>query len=117
MPKKKLDDYQQIDGKIHPETTEYEPTTLNMLWGDEGLDKYKTLNLEEYLEYVKDLNTAELRTHATKVGIIPPQNRDRLEKSLIREFNKHVAMYTRPKVLLREKKPSKDALRIMAEVK
>lgn len=125
MPKtkKKLNELSQIHGKLEPEldnpTQEYEVTTLDQLFGDNGFSKYSTMDLEEYRAQITDYNTAELRTHAIEVAhVVPSISRERTEKRLLLEFQKHVAGFKTPKITHKvDKKPSKEALRIMAECK
>ncbi|MEK6880084.1 MAG: hypothetical protein AABY22_10770, partial [Nanoarchaeota archaeon] len=63
----------QVDGKIHPEdANDYDvskdvPTTLSQLWGERD-NKYESKSEEEYTQYLNELNTAELRTHAIQVA-------------------------------------------------
>lgn len=120
--KKNLKDLKQTDGRIRKEDVTGKPqaSTLAQLWGeDTGLNKYGTIELEEYQSQLKDMNTASLRDHAIEVAhVVPGTNRDRLVKRLEAEFLKHVAALTpiednRPK----ERKPSKTLLKIMEEVK
>ncbi len=50
MPrKKKLKELKQTDGKAEPA----KPTTLDQIWGNTGLTKYGTADVEEYKEYIK----------------------------------------------------------------
>ena len=120
--KKKIKSLKQTDGKLRKEDQSGKPTpsTLAQLWGDEtGLNKYGTVDLDEYKGALKEMNVASLRTHAIEVAhVVPGANRERLEKRLIAEFQKHVQSFlpvedTRPT----EKKPSKALLKIMEEVK
>ena len=122
--KKKLNELEQIDGKIRQNeeeslaNTQYEPTTLEQLWDEgAGFNKYNTFKEEDYLNYLGELNSAELRTHATTLGIIPSTNPDRLKKRLIMEFQKHVNIYRQPRIVAKkDKTPSKEALKVMSEV-
>lgn len=127
MPKtiKKLSDLKQIDGKVRKEeekdNPEYEITSLDQLWhGDAvGFSKYKTMDLEEYKTQLAEYNTSELQRHAVEVAhVVPAISRERLEKRLVLEFQKHINAYRVPKLnKKKDKEPSKEALRIMAEVK
>jgi len=117
-----LKNKKQTDGKVRKEdvTGKPEPTTLAQLWGEEdGLNKYGTTDLEEYKAILKDMNTASLREHAIEVAhVVPGANRDRLEKRLEAEFLKHIRGYTPPEdTRPKERAPSKEALKIMEEVK
>ncbi len=84
-----LDTAEQAHGKIETKTL----TRLDQIWGDDGLQKYKTLEKSEYEESLRNMNTAELRNHASKLGIMPVANRDRLLKRLVIEFAKHVSLF------------------------
>ena len=52
MPKKKkskkVKDLAQTDGMSRGEEEKYVPTTLDQVFGDEGTDKYKTLDFDVY---------------------------------------------------------------------
>lgn len=108
MPKKKLT---QIDGK--QET--FVPNTLDQIWGDTGLGLYRTLDLNEYQASLKEMQKADLQAHAIQVGIIPVDDRENLEKKLIKEFSRHVASYRRPVIKSKPQIPSKEALKILSE--
>ncbi len=119
----------QTHGKLEPELddknqeSKYEITSLDQLWhGDSiGFGKYKTDNLDEYKEFISpdNMNTAELRRHAVEVAhVVPATSRERLEKRLVLEFQKHWAGFRQAKIKpVKDKEPSKEALKIMSEVK
>ena len=88
---KKLESLSQTHGK-----EEFKPTTLDQIWGDTGISKYGTLNEEEYEKRLKEMNRTDVHSHASKVGIIPIDNRDMLQQRLIREFKRHLAAYKAP---------------------
>ncbi len=119
MPrKKKIQELNQIDGKQE----KFIPTTLSQIWGDTGIDKYKTLDIEVYKNQLKSMNLSDLRTHAVKIGLIPNKERERLEKQLIVEFRKYANLYQKPQDLnIHPKDISKEklkaALDIMSEAK
>jgi hypothetical protein len=111
MPKpiKKLQELSQTHGKI--EDTQYK--TLDQIWGDDGSSKYKTSNLQDYLNYLNDLNKSDLQDHAKKIGLIPIDNRETLTKRLTSEFRKYMSMFKLPKNsenLVNLDKKSKDIL-------
>lgn len=114
-----LTDLHQIDGKLHQEdASTFQPVTIAQVLGDTGLSKYSTLNLEEYKVQLNGMNLAELRSHATKVGIIPRDvSKERLTKQLANEFTKYVALYQKPSLKNRDVKPTKEILDIMSAVK
>jgi hypothetical protein len=51
---------------------------------------------EEYVNSVKNMAMTDLQAHASKIGFIPVDNRENLEKRLIREFKRHVSEYRAP---------------------
>jgi len=112
MPKKtKLKTLKQIDGKSEEKVI---PSTLDQIWGDTGLSRYHTLNEKEYTTYLSELNKSDLQTHATKIGLLPIDNRELLTSRLLREFKKYVDSFKRP-VPMKTKVVSKEALQILAE--
>lgn len=90
--KKKLEEFTQTDGK--QET--FKPTTLSQIFGDNGLEKYKTLDVEEYIKQLKEMNLSDLRRHSLKFGIVPSMNRERIEKQLVTKFRQHINLYKKP---------------------
>lgn len=115
---------QQIDGKIRKEedseNPQYEITTLASLWGEtNGSERYGTLDVEEYKNQLAEYNTAELQRHAVEVAhVVPATSRERLEKRLVLEFQKYTSGFRVPKIKpQKDKEPSKEVLRIMAECK
>ena len=110
----------QIHGKLEPESQEnYETTTLDELWGETGLARYSTNDLEEYTNSLTEMNGTDLRRHAIEVArVVPALSRERTEKRLILEFKKHVAASRVPKHSQKPEQPaSKEILKIMSETK
>lgn len=102
--------------QAHGKEENFQPTTLEQIWGDTGMGKYKTLNESEYSNSLKDMNKSDLQAHAAKVGVIPVDNREMLTKRLLKEFKTHVASFRKPKDLDEKAfKPSKNLLKILAE--
>jgi hypothetical protein len=101
----------QIDGKQEKS----KPSTLEQIWGDNGLRRYKTTNQEEYTNYLLGLNKSDLQTHAASIGILPQDNRELLSKKLIKEFRTYVAGYNVPDPIPKPSKVSPEVLRILAE--
>ena len=91
---KKLESLSQTHGK---EETDFQPTTLAQIWGDDGVSKYGTLNEQEYVKKINDMHFSDLRTHAADIGLIPVDDRELLTKRVISEFRRHVNEYTVPK--------------------
>jgi hypothetical protein len=125
ITKKKLDlnTAEQAHGRV--ETKSF--TRLEQIWGDDGFWKYNTLDRGQYEDLLKNMNTAELRNHASKLGVMPVASRDRLLKRLVIEFAKHAAIYkSNPltvskqgttKVAGSKREVSTAALKIMSECK
>lgn len=86
----------QIHGKKESAS---KPTTLDQIWGDTGLWKYSTMNLDEYSDQLQEMTKTDLQAHATKIGLIPVDSREILSQRLVREFKRHVSSYeNRPDV-------------------
>jgi len=111
--KKKVNELNQVHGK---DETQYRPTSLDQVWGDEGFGKYKTMDLEKYESHLQALNRTDLQKHAAEIGVVPIDNRDMLKKRLVGEFKKHVASYRMPNVKdTTDKKPSDEVIKILRE--
>ena len=111
---KKIDSLSQAHGKEE----KHQPTTLDQIWGDSGMSKYKTLNEEEYEQQLRDFSRADLQAHAVKVGLIPIDNSDQLRKRLLTEFRKYASVYKAPIHAKKDEKPlSKQAMKILNEGK
>lgn len=80
----------QIHGKKESAS---KPTTLDQIWGDTGLWKYSTMNLDEYSDQLQEMTKTDLQAHATKIGLIPVDSREILSQRLVREFKRHVSSY------------------------
>ena len=86
----------QIHGKKESAS---KPTTLDQIWGDTGLWKYSTMNLDEYSDQLQEMTKTDLQAHATKIGLIPVDSREILSQRLVREFKRDVSSYeNRPDV-------------------
>ena len=101
--------------QTHGKEEKFEPTTLDQIWGDTGMSKYKTLDQEVYHKHLKSLNKTDLQRHAAEVGIIPIDNKENLQKRLLGEFVKHTASYRIPRVKPPMKPLSQKAKDILAE--
>ena len=88
-PVKKLS---QAHGKVE----EYQPTTLDQIWGDDGTSMYGTLDEGVYQTRLDEMNMSDMQSHASRVGIIPIDNRSMLQDRLVREFRKHASSYKKP---------------------
>ena len=110
---KKLDDLNQVDGKSEKKI---EPSTLDQVWGDDGMSKYKTLDVKTYDQVVDGMSKADLKNEAIRVGLLPVDNSEQLKIRLLREFSAHVSSYNRPVDSSRPKlEASDEALKILGE--
>ena len=110
---KSVESLKQTHGK--DESRETGPSTLDQIWGDTGMSKYKTLDQEVYHKHLKSLNKTDLQRHAAEVGIIPIDNKENLQKRLLGEFVKHTASYRIPRVKHPVQPLSQKAKDILAE--
>ena len=92
--KPKISDMEQTHGKEE----NFEPNTLDQIWGDDGMSKYDTLNEQVYLKELDEMGRTDLETHASKLGVVPTGDRERLEARLLGEFRRHVYGYQTPKI-------------------
>lgn len=112
MPRKKstLDNLNQTHGKV-----ENRKVTLDQIWGDDGKRKYGTLDPVEYDEYLKNLTKSDLQAHATKIGLVPIDDRETLKKRLKQEFVKYTSQYRVRPDSTNNKPVSKTASDILSE--
>ena len=89
---KKVKNLSQTHGK---EET-FEPTTLDQIWGDTGMYKYNTLEEAQYQEQLDNMTKADMRVHASKLGLVPIDDRGRLVKRLLKEFKIFASKYKKP---------------------
>jgi len=82
--------------QVHGKEESAKPTTLDQIWGDTGLSKYRTLEASEYEVYLKQLNKSDLQRHAAEMGIVPVDSREMLSNRLLKEFNRYVASFKMP---------------------
>ena len=109
---KNLDNLSQTHGKVE----KFRPTTLDQVWGDEGSWKYNTMDETEYRGIVEAMPKSDLVAHASRIGLIPIDDRTKLIKMLILEFSRHIKAYRSPNVESTEQKPiSKEAEKILKE--
>jgi hypothetical protein len=63
------------------------PTRLEQVWGGfNELALYGTKNEFEYKKLIDNMSRQELEAHASKVGIVPNEDTDKLLKLLVKEF-------------------------------
>jgi len=89
----RLESLSQTHGK---EETDFKPTTLDQIWGDDGKAKYGTLDEGQYKSRVEEMHFSDLKTHAVDIGLIPVDDRQLLTKRVISEFRRHCNNYTVP---------------------
>lgn len=111
--KSSLDNLSQAHGKEE----QFQPSSLDQIWGDTGISKYKTLDKEEYQRQINDMNKSDLQTHATKVGLVPVDDSNLLRRRLTKEFEKHISAYKTPKPSLKAAKLDGEAMKILNEGK
>lgn len=110
--KTKLQNLSQIDAKEE----KGRPTTLDQIWGDSGLDKYGTMNFEEYKTRINSMNRTDIQSHAMQIGILPTDNHQMLIARLEREFLRHIGSYSAPAdAKQKNTKVSKEVQKILAE--
>lgn len=109
--KKNIADLSQTHGKL--EGTEYK--TLDQIWGEDGSSRYKTLDEKEYKIYLNDLNKSDLQSHASKLGLIPIDDREMLTKRLVSEFRKYTSLYKIPKTNSNQVNLNKEIKNILSE--
>jgi hypothetical protein len=89
----KISEMEQTHGKDE----NFEPSTLDQIWGDDGMSKYDTMDEKVYLKQLDEMGRTDLESHATMLGIVPTMDRERLEARLLDEFRRHIYGYTSPK--------------------
>jgi len=104
---------QQTHGKVE----NFEPSTLDQVWGDDGFDKYSTLSEATYLDQLNGMTKTDMQAHATKVGLIPIDNVTIMKSKLLKEFTKHVNLYRRPSHATPNVKLTKEVKDILDEGK
>ena len=63
--KKSIKDVSQTHAK-----EEFQPTTLDQIWGDTGSSTYGTMDEKVYVYRLNNMNLSDLQSHASHVGII-----------------------------------------------
>jgi hypothetical protein len=102
--------------QTHGKVEKFEPTTLDQIWGDDGTSMYGTLDDNKYQERLDEMNMSDLQSHASRVGIIPIDNRSMLRERLMREFRKHASSYKKPIETQDDSETvNKDAMKILSE--
>ena len=84
--------------QAHGKVEEFEPSTLEQIWGSDNLSTYTTMDEEEYSQQLNGMAKVDMQAHATKVGLIPVDNVEILRTRLVKQFKSHVNAYRKPKV-------------------
>ncbi len=106
--------YQQTHGK-----NEFsKKRTLDQVLGYTGFSKYQTMDKAEYEQQISSMNKSDLQKHSILHGLVPIDNRETLQKRLVREFEKHVASFEGvelpPNTASKDKDINKKALDILS---
>lgn len=110
--KKKLEELTQTHGK----TETFRPSTLDQIWGDTGLNKYNTLDEQEYSNTLSEMNKSDLMSHSARMGIVPADSRERMVKRLMTAFRQHVSGFRSSNIPQpKPTRPNKAAMDILAE--
>ena len=84
--------------QTHAKVEGRRPTTLDQIWGDTGMHKYKTLDEQEYKQQLKEMHKVDLQAHAVEIGLIPIDNPEQLKRRLLVEFKKYATAYKIPEI-------------------
>ena len=114
--KRKLDNLTETDG-MAVEEEKYEPSSLDQVWGDDGLSKYNTLDQKKYDEKLGDMSKADLKQEAIRVGLLPIDNMEQLKLRPQKQFKVHASSYKRPFKTYTPTKVSKEVQKILDEGK
>jgi hypothetical protein len=103
--------------QTHAKVEKFKPTTLDQIWGSDGLSKYSTLNYEEYKESLRKMDKSKMQAHAIELGLVPIDNTAVLNERLLTEFRLHIGQFVavadeRPE---KQKKVSEEVLKILRE--
>ena len=104
--------------QTHAKEEKFEPTTLDQIWGDTGNTKYGTMNEEEYLDSLNEMNKSDLQAHASLFGFVPIADRETLTKKLVGEFRKYISGFKKPETTINTPPHiSKEAAKVLNEGK
>tara|TARA_Y100000310_G_C20582366_1_gene763650 strand:- start:763 stop:1152 length:390 start_codon:yes stop_codon:yes gene_type:complete len=99
--KKNVKTLSQTDGMIKDDGQEFVPSTLDQVFGDDGVSKYSTLDSDVYSQVLANMSKSDLKAEAVRCGLLPIDNVEQLVSRLKREFTAHVSSYKRPSVEIR----------------
>jgi|GEM_PF-924300 len=102
--------------QTHGKEEKCQPTTLDQIWGDKGSTKYGTVDVNEYVRKLENMNTSDLQSHAHKMGLIPVDDRVTITKKLVYEFKTYISGFRKPDQKLSSIPPiSNEAKKILDE--
>ena len=109
----KIQDMHQTHGKVE----DFTPTTLDQVWGDDGMTRYGTKSLAEYEEQINDMNKVDIMEEARRVGTILTDNTQEIRRRLIFEFEQYVGQFQpSPKIYANKPHPNdKEVNKILNE--
>lgn len=84
---RKIDQVKQTSGKVEKAT----PSTLDQIFGEVRFGSYKTIDVNEYSNYLDSLSKTDLQGEALSKSLLPDDNPSKLKQALIREFRRHMA--------------------------
>ena len=110
--RKKLTEMSQTHAKVE----KFKPTTLDQIWGTDGLSRYTITNYEEYKEQLRGMDKSKMQQHAIELGLVPIDNTAVLSERLLTEFRLFAAQYISvPDKTEKREKVSKEVLKILRE--
>ena len=83
----------ETTGKVE----DFQPTTLEQLWGFDSMSRYGTTKEEEYNAQLTQMTRADLETHAKKQGVVLLETNARLIDACLKEFRVYVSSLQKPK--------------------
>lgn len=115
MPKKKLKLSEMTQTHAQDESKP-QFKTLDQVWGDTGLSRYKTLNRDEYLTQLREMADVDLHSHALAIGLVPNPDREQLKKRLLSEFDRYAVQFSvMEKPVMKKQKISAEVRAILSE--
>jgi hypothetical protein len=119
---KRLIEMQMADGKLYNKHGVKSITELlsnqnaNAKNNDRVIQNYKPHDLDSYEHFISNLNTSDLQSHATTVGVMPNQDRSILIKRLLKDFRiKNSEAWNTEKPVELPKKIRQETLDILAQ--
>lgn len=95
-----------------------QPTSLEQVWGFDGMEKFGTSDEGQYNKRLEDMNRPELETHARMMGVVIVESSSRLKDKLMTEFRQHQSLLNKPASTAHPTiKVSEAAMKVLAEGK